>query len=54
MGQAKQRGTREQRVTSATPKAKKLSADERRVQQAQALVGAAEVALRPILRALGR
>lgn len=54
MGQAKQRGTREQRVAAAIPKVARPSADQRRAQQMKALAGAVDVVMRPLLRALNR
>lgn len=54
MGQAKQRGTREQRVAAAEPKVARPSADERRARQVKAIAGAVDLVMRPLLRTLSR
>lgn len=54
MGQAKQRGTREQRIASATPKPKKLSADERRAAQEELIVKTLGSLLSPIFGTVRR
>ncbi|GJH38269.1 hypothetical protein CBA19CS91_35950 [Paraburkholderia hospita] len=54
MGQAKQRGSREQRIASAVPKAAKLTADERRIEQAKLVARALDRIMTPILSAAHR
>lgn len=51
MGEAKRRGTREQRVASAPPKAPRLGAEERRRLQHEVLSQALAQALAPVLTA---
>ena len=52
MGEAKRRGTREQRVASAPPRAPRLGAEERRRLQHEVMRQALAQALAPVLTAM--
>jgi hypothetical protein len=49
MGEAKKRGTREQRVAAAAPKPRKIGAEERRLRMVQAVSTAMAEVLVPVL-----
>lgn len=52
MGEAKKRGTREQRVAAAAPKPRKIGAEERRRIQAEVMAKAMASVLVPVLSPL--
>lgn len=54
MGQAKKRGTREQRVAAAVPKVPKISAEQRQREQVEAMIKRVDMVMKPIYGLLQR